>query len=219
MIADIAKVIQRTEFYILALIIAAGAIYYAFFENLPTGSNDFTPVPRTSPIYLLLVAGGCILLASVGTFVLVKRMPKKSETTMDEKEKVPTRIEAPTPHHDDFRTRSDVESGLLGSPNNPAKHLEQLRVIYAGLSRSQQRIVTHICYLPQSQMPIDVFFDSFVKRYGPTFVANVSEMFFRIEVLSLKGMCQLKKIGPGASIVMLIPETATLLRDNDILSS
>lgn len=193
------KVISRVEFYVLLLLIAVIAAFFAIFRDLPHSGNAYSPTVRDRVLVPLLLVGITLFLASIAAFFL-RRLDSRASGPM----KLFSRLR--------FQPK----------PTEPGGDIEsEKRVIdaYKGLSKTQQRVVSHLCEMPPTQMTVDDFFLSFTKRYGADYVASVSEVYFRLEVLSLKGLCRLDRIAPGASIAVRITEVSRCLREKDLLVS
>ena len=91
--------------------------------------------------------------------------------------------------------------------------------IYKDLSRTQQRVVTYICEMPVAQLPVDDFLTAFSGKYGSDWVKGEPEMYYRLRTLHFQGLCQLRKVGPGASVVIRNSKVSHCLREHDLLVS
>ena len=209
---DILKEMQVERFPVYLMISGFLLVLASFIRTAPSPENSWTMNLREDPIVLLFLLGVVIMFISVYLFrvpIIGSQKEVEEETKKDSNTESNQKTESPI---GDNYERNSV---LVGS----AKWGEALEKRYMSLSRTQQRLVTFVCEMPQSQMAIDDYFKGFVGRYGKSFVANVSEIYFRLEVLELKGYCDMQKIGPGASVVSVIPEVSKCLRERDLLVS
>jgi hypothetical protein len=208
------KIISRVEFYVLLVIIATGAFFFAIFKDLPNSANGYSPTARENLLLPLFFVGATAFLSGVVAFFARDRVKSRATPSGDESELKQT---------GKTLTASTILAGQVkATPTNPhddKQWEEDLVSTYGDLPKTQRRVVTLICEMPVAQMPIDDFSQSFDGRFGPAWVQGVSEMYYRIDSLSLRGLCELKKIGPGASVVIRIQRVSKSLRERDLLVS
>jgi hypothetical protein len=228
------KIITRVEFYVLLVLIAAVAIFLSIFKDVPNQGNGYSPNVRESMLLPLFLLGVAILLTGIVAFFVrgqakgaavsekvIKGREAAEELTPGtealsasagrEQKRVPTASDYPEPDEDEHTT--PVSASMTKEQE------DELERVFSALSDTQQKILTHICQMPVMQMPIDDFFESFGRTFNPQWVGNESEMYYRLEVLHLKGFCKLTKIGPGASVVIRNAEISRCLRKRDLLKS
>jgi hypothetical protein len=197
------KIISRVEFYVLLVLIATAALFFAVFKDLPNSANGYSPTVRETIVLPLFV---------FGVAVFVSGLIGNGSGVLESDRSLSTTTSGVTPES------ASVDPNLATS-NEEFQWEEQLVSTYKELPKTQQRVVTLICEMPPVQMPIDDFWKAFSSRFGPKWVRNDSEMYYRIDSLSLRGLCELKKIGPGASVVIRLQRVSKCLRSRDVLVS
>jgi hypothetical protein len=211
------KIISRVEFYVLLVLIATAALFFAVFKDLPNSANGYSPTVRETIVLPLFVFGVAVFVSGLIAFFARVRVRQQiangnGSGVLESDRSLSTTTSGVTPES------ASVDPNLATS-NEEFQWEEQLVSTYKELPKTQQRVVTLICEMPPVQMPIDDFWKAFSSRFGPKWVRNDSEMYYRIDSLSLRGLCELKKIGPGASVVIRLLRVSKCLRSRDVLVS
>ena len=55
------KIISRVEFYVLLVLIATAALFFAVFKDLPNSANGYSPTVRETIVLPLFVFGSLCL--------------------------------------------------------------------------------------------------------------------------------------------------------------
>jgi hypothetical protein len=201
----ILKEIRIERFPVYLMITGLFLVLLSFIMTAPSPANNWNIVLREEPNILLFFLGVVVIFLSIYLFWLTgvyNHNKKRQGKGLEPELKVPGQS-----NDDKFNQNYSVKS------------CDDLEKRYISLSKTQQRLVTFACEMPQTQMTIDEYYKGFVARYGKNFVANVSELYFRLEALELKGYCKMQKIGPGATIVSVISEVSKCLREKGLLVS
>ena len=209
---DILKEINIERFPVYLMISGFIFVLVSFIKTMPSPGNGWTVNLKDDPVDSLFLLGVVIVFVSVYLFWI-----SKIETYNESTDETSRRLRVVPSHNTHIQADDSEDFDLVRVGSK--EWGDALEKGYMSLSRTQQRLVTFVCDMPQSQMAIDDLFKGFVGRYERSFVENVSEMYFRLEALELKGYCQIKKIGPGASIVSVIPDVSKCLRERDLLVS
>jgi hypothetical protein len=196
------KIIDRVEFYVLLTLIATGALFFAIFKDLPNSANGYSPTAREKILLPLFFIGATVFLSGIVAFFVRDRVKSRA-----------------IPSGEKVAHQSEQIESTAANAQDDKQWEEDLVSIYRDLPKTQRRVVTLICEMPVAQMPIDDFWQSFSGRFGPVWVEGVAEMYYRIDSLTLRGLCELKKIGPGASVVIRIQRVSKCLRERDLLVS
>jgi hypothetical protein len=189
MVKAILDFISNVELHILLGIVGLVLVPLAFFESFGVSTTGFSPTLRPTVHGPLLIAGTSLLVVAV--FLLIWRSKLQPS-----------------------RHRLPVGFGPPRSVSN-----QQVKDGYIQLSRTQQNVVSVICGMPGSSMPLDDFLKLYAGQHGAKSVESASEMYFRLEVLSFKGLCDLNKIAAGSTLVVKKAGVCKTLRDAKLLRS
>jgi hypothetical protein len=186
------KFLARVELHILLGLMGLLFLPLAFFESFGLTSTGFAPRLRPMMHTPLLIVSVGLLALSVS--LLVWR----------------SKLQFP---------RSTLSKESAAQFNVRSISYEQVKITYNQLSRTQQNVVSVVCGMPGSSMPLDDFFKLYAHQYGAKSVESPSEMYFRLEVLSFKGLCDMNKIAAGSTLVVKKAGACKTLRDAKLLRS
>ena len=153
------KIISRVEFYVLLVLIATAALFFAVFKDLPNSANGYSPTVRETIVLPLFVFGVAVFVSGLIAFFARVRVRQQiangnGSGVLESDRSLSTTTSGVTPES------ASVDPNLATS-NEEFQWEEQLVSTYKELPKTQQRVVTLVCEMPPVQMPIDDFWKAF----------------------------------------------------------